>query len=107
MNLRSRDLAIRREGLLRTIAIQRHQLEYDFDALQGPAHILDRVRDMGAYLRQRLPIVVLVVAAIVVISRGRVIGKVVRLIGLGRRVSRWWAIWKMVSALLPRLIGRR
>ncbi|HVK54074.1 MAG TPA: hypothetical protein VM532_03500 [Burkholderiales bacterium] len=107
MNLRSRNLANRREGLLRTIAIQRQQLEYDFEALQGPAHILDRIRDVGAYLRERLPMAALIVAAIVVISRGRIIGKVVRLVGLGRRVSRWWAIWKMASALLPRVMGRR
>ncbi len=103
MNIRSRQLARRREQLVALIGSQRNDLNYHFQSLRVPLHVLDRGREIAMYVRRHIPAFSVGLSVLLFLSRRRVVRGARRASSLGGKIGRWWGIGRMVLAMLPRV----
>jgi hypothetical protein len=96
MKLRSAELAERRERLQQRIAAQRVELERQLLVWRGPIQTLDVARRAGQRLRKQATVVLAVISALVLLTRGRGVGKVFVLFRLARFAAKWWAFGRML-----------
>jgi hypothetical protein len=96
MRLRSRELTERRERLLHRIASQRMELERQLAVWHGPIRAFDIARHAGARLRTQTTALVAIAGALLLISRGRVIGKLFFALRWARFAAKWWAFGRML-----------
>ena len=102
MKLRSEELAQRRERLLAQIAAQRADLERQLLVWRKPLQAFDAARHAGERLRKQSAVLIAVVSLLVIVSRGRVLVKVLAALKLARfaaRTARWWALGRTLWRL--------
>jgi hypothetical protein len=115
MKLRSAELAERRERLLLRIAAQRADLERQLLVWRGPIQAFDVARQAGQRLRKQATVAVAVIGALMVLTRGRGVGKVFVVLRLARFAAKWWAFGRMLYKMsggfgrgpAPRVISGR
>lgn len=96
MKLRSEELARRRELLQNRIAVQRLELERQLYVWRGPIHAFEVARNAGARLRGQATALIAIAGALLLISRGRVIGKLFFALRWARFAAKWWAFGRML-----------
>jgi hypothetical protein len=96
MRLRSAQLAERRERLQQRIAAQRLELERQLVVWRGPIHAFEVARHAGERLRSQATALLAIGAALLVISRGRVLGKLFFALRWARFAAKWWAFGRML-----------
>lgn len=96
MKLRSEELARRRELLQNRIAVQRLELERQLYAWRGPIHAFEVARNAGARLRGQATALIAIAGALLLISRGRVVGKLFLALRWARFAAKWWAFGRML-----------
>jgi hypothetical protein len=60
------------------------------------------MREATVYLRDRLPLAVFGLGMLLLLARGRLWRNIWWAANWGRKMSRWFAVWKVVRAMLPR-----
>jgi len=96
MKLRSAELVERRERLLQRIAAQRMELEQQLSVWRGPIHAFEIARNAGERLRSQTTALVAIAGALLLISRGRIIGKLFFALRWARFAAKWWAFGRML-----------
>ncbi len=96
MRLRSGELAERRERLQHRIAAQRLELERQLSVWRGPVRAFEAARHAGERLRSQATALLAIGAALLVISRGRVLGKLLFALRWARFAAKWWAFGRML-----------
>jgi hypothetical protein len=96
MKLRSAELVERRERLLQRIAAQRMELEQQLSVWRGPIHAFEIARNAGERLRSQTTALVAIAGALLLISRGRIIGKLFFALRWARSAAKWWAFGRML-----------
>jgi len=96
MRLRSEELAERRERLLMRIAAQRADLERQLLVWRGPIRTFELARHAGQRLRSQATALGAIAAALLLISRGRVVGKLFLALRWARFAAKWWAFGRML-----------
>jgi hypothetical protein len=96
MKLRSEELAERRERLQSRIAAQRLELERQLSVWRGPIHAFEIARHAGERLRSQTTALVAIASALLLISRGRVVGKLFLALRWARFAAKWWAFGRML-----------
>jgi hypothetical protein len=96
MKLRSGELAERRERLQSRIAAQRLELERQLSVWRGPVHAFEIARHAGERLRSQATALVAIASALLLISRGRVVGKLFLALRWARFAAKWWAFGRML-----------
>jgi hypothetical protein len=96
MKLRSTELAERRERLQSRIAAQRMELEQQLSIWRGPVHAFEIARHAGQRLRSQATALVAIAGALLLISRGRVVGKMFLALRWARFAAKWWAFGRML-----------
>jgi hypothetical protein len=99
MRLRSEELAARREGLLLRIAAQRADLERQLLVWRAPIRTFEIARHAGERLRSQATALVAIAGALLLISRGRVVGKLFLALRWARFAAKWWAFGRMLYRL--------
>jgi hypothetical protein len=102
MKLRSEELAARRESLQLRIAAQRAELERQLAVWRGPIHAFEVARHAGERLRSQATALLGIAGALLLLSRGRVVGKMFLALRWARFAAKWWAFGRM----LYRVSGR-
>lgn len=96
MRLRSQALAERRERLQNRIAAQRLELERQLSDWRGPVHAFEVARNAGQRLRSQATALLAIASALLLISRGRVLGKLFLALRWARFGAKWWAFGRML-----------
>jgi hypothetical protein len=96
MRLRSAELARRREQLQDRIARQRLELERELSVWRGPIHAFEVARHAGEQLRSRATALIAIASLLLVVSRGRVLGKLFLALRWARFAAKWWAFGRML-----------
>jgi hypothetical protein len=96
MKLRSEELAERRERLLHRIAAQRVELERQLSVWRGPIRTFEIARHAGERLRSQATALVAIAGAILLITRGRVVGKLFLVLRLARFAAKWMAFGRVL-----------
>ena len=96
MKLRSEELARRRELLLMRIAAQRADLERQLLVWRGPIQTFEVARRAGERLRGQATALVAIAGVLLLISRGRVVGKLFLALRWARFAAKWWAFGRML-----------
>jgi hypothetical protein len=96
MKLRSAELARRRELLQTRIAAQRLELGRQLSVWRGPIHAFEVARHAGERLRSRAAALIALAGVLLVISRGRVLGKLFLALRWARFAAKWWAFGRML-----------
>jgi hypothetical protein len=102
MKLRSEELARRRELLQNRIAVQRLELERQLYVWRGPIHAFEVARNAGARLRGQVTALIAIAGALLLISRGRVVGKLFLALRWARFAAKWWAFGRMLYSVSGR-----
>jgi hypothetical protein len=96
MKLRSAELAERRERLQDRIAAQRLDLERQLAVWHGPIHAFEVARHAGERLRSQATALLAIASLLLVVSRGRVLGKLFLALKWARFAAKWWAFGRML-----------
>ncbi len=96
MRLRSAELAERRERLQHRIAAQRLELERELSVWRGPVHAFEVARHAGQRLRSQATAILTIASVLLVLSRGRVLGKLFLALRWGRFAAKWWAFGRVL-----------
>jgi hypothetical protein len=96
MRLRSTELAERRERLQNRIALQRLELERQLEVWRGPIHAFEVARHAGQRLRSQATALIAIASVLLIVSRGRVLGKLFLALRWARVAAKWWAFGRML-----------
>ena len=96
MRLRSAELAERREHLQRRIVAQRLELERQLSVWRGPIHAFEVARHAGQRLRSQATALIAIASALLLISRGRALGKLFLALRWARFAAKWWAFGRVL-----------
>ncbi len=99
MKLRSAELAERREQLLARIAAERFEFEQQMLVWRRPLHAFDLARQAGERLRGQASVLIVILGAVMLVTRARFLRKVVS----GLRWVRWLARWGALGTTLWRI----
>ena len=95
MRLRSAELAERRDRLQLRITAQRLELERQLGVWRGPIHAFEVARHAGERLRSQATAMLAIAGVLLVLSRGRVLGKLFLALRWARFAAKWWAFGRM------------